>query len=156
MEPEPTKVTMMSRTSLPFLLVGLMVTCGGGGVTDPTGTPVLHDGTYSGRMTFSDDHTTTGAQTTVTQSGSALHFTDLVLSGGASVSAGVAAPLGSATLTGEDFNGTSSYSSKACVTTLVKYQGRFSGKTMSLKVTFASGDPGVGCGGFDLEGELSR
>ena len=133
-----------------FVPFTLMAACNG--LTGPTGL-FGHAGTYSGPMTYADDHSTTNARTTVSQIGSGLNLTSLTVTG-------TDYPLGSATLTGDAFSGTSSYDSLKCGKASSAYQGRFSGNQMHLKVSILilSPPPGVACSGgaFDLEGDLSK
>lgn len=145
------------HTALALASSLLLQACGGAsGPTAPTApTPsVSHSGTYSGQMTYSDDHSTTNAQTTVSQVGNALTFNELVLT----VPSGVRIPLGIATLSGDDFSASSSYTSDGCGRVNLQYQGRFSGSTMHLKVTpsFPSPPSGAACPVFFLEGDLSK
>jgi len=126
--------------------------CGGGTTTGPT--PVVYSGTYSGVMTFADDHTTTNAHTSVSQDGNTLTLTDLVLGGGAGVQAGTIYGLGSATLTGSDFSGSAAYDTSACGSVPRTYQGHFSGNTMHLKLSILASQ--LCSHAFDLEGDLSK
>jgi hypothetical protein len=148
------------RTALAAVASILLQACGGAqGLTGPTAststsTSTAHSGTYSGVMTYSDDHSTTHAQTTVAQLGSTLTFNELVLA----VPAGTKVPLGTATLSGDDFSASTSYTSDGCGRVNLQYQGRFSGSSMHLKVSpsFPSPPAGAACPVFFIEGDLSR
>jgi hypothetical protein len=109
---------------LVFVPLALMAACGG--LTGPNGL-FAHAGTYSGPMTYSDDHSTTNAQTSVSQVGSGLELTSLTV-------ATTSFPLGSATLTGDAFSGKSSYDTSKCGKASSTYEGSFSGNQMHLKV----------------------
>ncbi len=146
--------TQPIRTMLALASSMLLQACGGAsGLTAPTPS-VSHSGTYSGQMTYSDDHSTTNAQTTLSQVGNLLTFNELVLT----VPSGVRIPLGIATLSGDEFSASNSYTSDGCGRVNLQFQGRFSGSTMHLKVTpsFPSPPAGAACGVFSIEGDLSR
>jgi hypothetical protein len=132
-------VVLAVKKMMLFVPFALMAACGG--LTGPTGL-FGHAGTYSGPMTYADDHSTTNAQTTVSQIGSGLELTSLRV-------ASTNYPLGSATLTGDAFSGTSSYDSLKCGKASSAYQGRFSGNQMHLKVSILllSPPPGAACSG---------
>lgn len=148
----------MSHQSIRMIIavacLSLLQGCGGGGgVTGPTAAPG-HAGTYSGLMTYSDDLSTTNAQVTVSQTASTLSFTSLALT----APAGTSVPLGTATLTGDDFSGALSYDSSACGRVALTYEGRFSGSQMHLKVnpSFLSPPSRVACPVFSFEGDLVK
>jgi hypothetical protein len=105
-------------------------------------------------MTYSDDHSTTNAQTTVSQAGNKITFSPLVIS----VPSGVRIPLDCAILSGDDFSASNTYTSDGCGRVSLQYQGRFSESTMHSKVTpsFPSPPAGAACGVFFLEGDLSK
>jgi hypothetical protein len=147
--------TRRSRLTRLLLLLAPMAACGGHGTTGPTASAPTHGGTYSGVMTYSDDHSRTTARTTVSQDGDTVTFTPLTVS----TPEGGAYELGSAALGGDgSFSGSSSYDAPVCGPIASVYQGRFKGDSLHLKVslTATSPPPGAWCSPFGLEGDLTR
>ena len=136
--------------------------CGGSSSNSPTTLPTpaptptpSASGTYAGTMTFTGNGLNavpvTG-NTTVTQTGSSLAFSNLVLSGIINLSLG----LGSTTLNGNAFDGQGSYSSAGCGVVTSHFVGHFAGNLMNLTVTLTPEKHGGGCGVYDIRGEMSR
>jgi hypothetical protein len=93
-------------------------------------------------------------RTTVTQNGNALDFTNLQTSGGG-LSAG-SWQLGTATLTGNTFAGTSAYNSAGCSVINVTWNGRFAGNLMNLTAILDPTSRAGSCARSEFRGELSK
>lgn len=128
--------------------------CGGQRTTEPTPADVPVEGTYSGVMTFSDDHSRTTATTTVSRAGDTVSFTPLSVA-----QTGGTYTLGSAALLSDgSFSGASSYVADVCGPIACNYEGRFRSRVLHLKVSLAATSPPAGawCSPFALEGDLSQ
>lgn len=157
---------MKMRTMAVALLAVLPAACGGGGGSTPTpvaAPPVTqppapnYSGTYSGAMLFNlvgqAELRITG-RVAVTQNGNALDFGNLMTSGGG-LSAG-SWQLGTATLSGNTFTGTSAYQSAGCGLISVAWNGRFAGNLMNLTALLDPASRAGGCARSEFRGELSR
>lgn len=100
--------------------------------------------TYTSGVTFN-----VAANTTITHTGTTLGFSDLQITAPFTGSFG----MGSAVLTGNNFDGTGQYASTGCGTVTNHYRGYFSGdgNIMNMTMTLTSQ-----CGDVDLRGEMRR
>ena len=127
----------------------------------PTPTPVSFSGTYSGNMAGTGNGvaaaTCTG-RTTVTQSGTTLTFSDLTVT--TCVPSPLSVPGSTATLSGLNFTGNTSYNSAGCGVVASAWTGLFSGdaRLLNLRVVLTPGPTASSdCGGvLQFLGEIVR
>jgi hypothetical protein len=153
----------MTRVRFPVVylvaLAFVLPACGGGGSTPAAPAPILpptpanYSGTYSGAVLFSipqQAEIRLNGRTTLTQNGNSIGFSDLVLTGEDLIAQ---YQLGTATLTGNTFTGTSNYNSADCGTVVVTFDGRFAGNLlMNLHYVLTPQK----CDKSEGRGELSR
>ncbi len=148
-------------------LCAAIVGCGGSSPSSPTSstpvptpTPVSYSGTYSGPMAGTGGGVAAApctGRTTSTQTGNAIAFSDLTVSGCFSTPSSFGGANG--TLNGNTFTATNAYNSSGCGVISATWTGFFSGdaRLMNLRVVLnpAANAPS-GCGVVQFLGEITR